>query len=87
VAHKNLPAVQETGFDSWVGKIPWRREWQPTPIFLSGEFHGQSSLVGYSQQGHIESERTEQLTLSISLGSSKVNTQCFQSRGCRFNLW
>ena len=37
---KNLPAMQETGFDPWVGKIPWRREWQPTPVFWPGEFHG-----------------------------------------------
>ena len=35
-------------FDSWVGKIPWRRTWQPTPAFLSGKSHGQRSLVGYS---------------------------------------
>ena len=31
-----------------LGKIPWRRKWQPTPVFLLGEFHGQRSLVGYS---------------------------------------
>ena len=36
------------GFDPWVGKIPWRRVLQPTPVFLPGEFHGQRSLVGYS---------------------------------------
>ena len=48
---KNLPAVQETGFDPWVRKIPWRREWQPTPVFLPGEFHGQRSLMGYSPWG------------------------------------
>jgi len=35
-------------FDPWVGKIPWRRAWQPTPVFLPGESHGQRSLVGYS---------------------------------------
>ena len=35
-------------FNPWVGKIPWRRAWQPTPIFLPGELHGQRSLVGYS---------------------------------------
>ena len=35
-------------FDPWVGKIPWRRVWQPTPVFLPGESHGQRSLVGYS---------------------------------------
>jgi len=40
------------GFDPWVGKIPWRREWQPTPVFLPGEFHGQRSLAGYSLWGH-----------------------------------
>ena len=33
------------GFDSWVGKIPWRKKWQPTPVFLPGEFHGQRNLV------------------------------------------
>ena len=36
------------GFDSWVGKIPWRREWEPTPAFLPRESHGQRSLEGYS---------------------------------------
>ena len=35
-------------FNTWVGKIPWRREWLPTLVFLPGEFHGQRSLVGYS---------------------------------------
>ena len=39
------------GFSSWVGKIPWRRKWQPTPVFLPGESHGQRSLVDYSSQG------------------------------------
>ena len=36
------------GFDPWVGKIPWRREWLPTSVFLPGEFHGQGSLADYS---------------------------------------
>ena len=39
------------GFDPWVGKILWRRKWQPTPVFLPGKFHGQRSLVGYSPSG------------------------------------
>ena len=39
---------QRYGFDPWVRKIPWRRKWQPTPVFLLGEFHGQRNLVGYS---------------------------------------
>ena len=38
-------------FDPWVGKIPQRREWQHTPVFLSGEIHGQRSLAGYSPWG------------------------------------
>ena len=50
------------GFDPWVGKIPWRREWQPTPVFLPGKSHGQKSLVGYRSWGHKESDTTEQLT-------------------------
>ena len=40
------------GFDPWVGKIPWRRKWQPTPVFLPAKFHGQRSLVSYSPWGH-----------------------------------
>ena len=44
------------GFDPWVGKLPWTREWQPTPVFLSGEFHGQRSLAGYSPWGGKESQ-------------------------------
>ena len=41
---KNLPAVQETQFNHCVGKIPWRREWLPSPVFLPGEFHEQRNL-------------------------------------------
>ena len=37
---KNLPQRRGPGFDHWVGKIPWRREWPPTPVFLPGEYHG-----------------------------------------------
>ena len=39
------------GVNPWVGTIPWRREWQPTPVFLPGESHGQRSLAGYSPWG------------------------------------
>ena len=46
-------------FDPWVGKIPWRREWHPTPMFLLGESHGQRRLVGYSPWGRKESDMTE----------------------------
>ena len=44
---KNPPAGHKRcGFDPWVGKIPWWRAQQPTPVFLPGEFHGQRSLMG-----------------------------------------
>ena len=53
---KNLRAVEETGFDPWVGKIPWTREWQPTPVFLPGEFHrqeaGRLQSMGLQRVGH-----------------------------------
>ena len=44
---KNPPAMWETGFDPWVGKILWRRKWQHTPIFLPGESQGQRNLADY----------------------------------------
>ena len=49
------------GLDPWVGKILWRRKWQPTPVLLPGKSHGQRSLVGYSPWGRKESDTTEQL--------------------------
>ena len=59
---KDLPAMWVTQVQSWVGKIPWRKEWQLTPVFLPGEFHGQRSLVDYSPWGCKESNMTERLT-------------------------
>ena len=53
---KNLLAMRRPLLDSWVQKISWRREWQPTPVFLPGEFHGQRNLVGYSPWGRQESD-------------------------------
>ena len=49
------------GFDPWVRKIPWRRKWQPTPVFLPGKSHGWRSLAGYSPWGHKEPDMTEKL--------------------------
>jgi len=54
-----MQETQRCRFDPWVRKIQWRRAWQPTPIFLPGEPHGQRSLVGYSPQGHKDSDTTE----------------------------
>ena len=61
-AVENLPAMlepQRHAFDPWVRKIPWRRAWQPAPVFLPGESHGQRSLVGYGLRGRKESDITE----------------------------
>ena len=53
------------GYNPWVGKIHWRRKWQPTSVFSPGELHGQRSLVDYSPWGCKELDTTEQLTLSL----------------------
>ena len=47
------------GFDPWVRKILWRKEWLPTPAFWPGEFHGQRSLTGYSPWGRKELDTTK----------------------------
>ena len=59
---KNLPTIRRPGFDPWVGKIAWRREWLTISVFLPGEFHGQGSLAVYSPWGPKESDTIEQLT-------------------------
>ena len=56
---KNPPAMQEMWVRSLGWEDSWRREWQPTPVFLSGESHGQRSLAGYSPWGYKESDTTE----------------------------
>ena len=56
---KNPPAMQETWVRSLGWEIPWRRAWQPTPVFLPGESNRQRSLAGYSPWGHKESDTTK----------------------------
>ena len=63
----------QPGFDPWIRKIPWRREWQPTPVLLPGEFHGKRSLAGYSPWVCKELDMTEHLTY----------THAFKGRGGR----
>ena len=55
---KNLPVMQETWVQSLGWEDPWSREWQPTPVFFPGEFHGQKKLAGYSPWGHKELDKT-----------------------------
>ena len=57
-------------FDLWVGKIPWRREWLPTSVFLPGEFHGHRSLVGYSPWDH------ERVRHDLGIEQSTYTYQC-----------
>ena len=64
-AMKNMPAMQKIGIDPWVGKIPWRRQWQLTPVSLPGKSHGQRSLAGYRPWGRKEQNTTEQLNTHI----------------------
>ena len=51
------------GFDSWIGKRLWRKTWQSTPVFLPGEYQGQSNLVDYSPQGCRDSDTTEAMDI------------------------
>ena len=57
---KNPPAMRENWVNPWVGKIPWRRERLPSPVFWPGEFHGL-----YGLWGRKESDTTERLSLSV----------------------
>ena len=61
LAVKNPPAnAGDPGDAGWIpGNIPWRRAWQPNPVFMPGKFQGQRSLVGYGPWGHKESDMTE----------------------------
>ena len=63
---KNPPAMQETSVRSLGWEVCWRRAWQPTPVFLPGEFHGQRSLTGYRPWGHKELDMTERLSTAQS---------------------
>ena len=63
---KNLPAMQETQFNPWVGRIPWRRKWQPTLVFLPEEFHGPKEPGELQSMDRKQSDTSQCLTLSFS---------------------
>ena len=69
------------GFEPCIGKIPWRRKWQPTPVFLPGKSHGQRSLTGCRPRGHKESDTTYWLNnnLDIILESSAAAAAAAES--------
>ena len=81
---KNPPANEgdhkRLRFDPWVRKIPWRRAWQPLPVFLPGESQGQRSLEGYSPGGCTESDTAEQLSM---MWSGKKLPQSEQRKGAQ----
>ena len=58
----NAGNTGDVEFDSWVGKIPWRRKWQSTPVFLPEKSHRQRSLAGYSPRGHKEFHVTKRVS-------------------------
>ena len=71
-------------FHPWVGKIPWSRKWQPTPVFLSGKSHGQRNMVGYSLQGQKESDTTEQpSTCFWNIGAMSWGCTAYMEKPCR----
>ena len=72
------------GFDPWVRKIPWRREWLLTPVFLPGKFHGQRSLATVQRVTKCR-DRTEWLTLSLSWHKDSRYRICLYQRG-EFNM-
>ena len=73
------------GFDPWVGKILWRRKWQPTPVLLPGKSHGQRSMVGYSSPGRKESDMTERLQFQFQFGPH--GSRCPSANGWIKELW
>ena len=79
-----------SGFDPWVGKIPWRREWQSTPVFLPRELHGQRSLAGYSPWSLKESDTTDRLahTRIIEVGNGNpLRCSCLENSMDRGAWW
>ena len=82
---KNLLQCRRLRFDPWVGKIPWRRKWQPTPVHLPGESHGQRSQASYSPWGPKELDMTVGLFTFNDKPASNINvvykTQIESSRG------
>ena len=83
-AVKTLPASRRPRFDPWVGKIPWRRKWQPCLQFLPGNSHRQRSLAGYSPWSLKESETTEHVEMKATNVNTNALKKQFKIRRCKF---
>ena len=70
------------GFNPWVGKISWRRKWQPTPVFLPEKSHGLRSLVGCSPRDHKELDTTEQLSVHAFRKLEQTNMYSLSGHRC-----
>ena len=70
------------GFNPWIGKVPWRRKWQPTLVLLPGKSHGRRSLVGYSPWGCKESDTNKQLHFLNYDGGNEDNGDLLQTIPC-----
>jgi len=76
-SQKGIPSGAQDSI--WVGKIPWSRKWQPTPVFLPGKSHGQRNLAGYSPWGSKELDTIERLsTPTHIIQKIKCSQQCKQ---------
>ena len=68
-------------FNLWFGKIPWRRKWQPIPVFLPGKSHGQKSLVGYSPWDHrVGHDRATECVCACTHTHTQMHDQSTESR-------
>ena len=77
--------MQETWVPSQVTKIPWRRKWQPTPVFLPGESHGQRSLASYSPWGRESQTRLSHYTTTISKNGLPKNESYSKKTSARLS--
>ena len=75
------------GFNPWVGKIPWRRKWQPTLAFLPAEFHGQKSPVGYGLWGYKELDLIECVHTHTHTYADKSDFVGIWDPGRRLETW
>ena len=82
---KCLPAVRWPRLNPWVGKVSWRRKWQPTPVPLSEKSHGRRSLVGYSPWDHQELDTTERLHFHFHFGEGYTLYSLLFS--CQWQFW